>query len=102
VIAQDSTSDTSSNMINQNGPNGSSTSQATSLCTAIKNVNNGILLYTVGFEIGSNSTADVNARALLSACATDTSYFYQADSASDLDDAFKQIAQKLNALRIAQ
>jgi Flp pilus assembly protein TadG len=102
VIAQDSTSDSSSNMINQNGPNGSSTSQATSLCTAIKNVNNGILLYTVGFEIGSNSTADVNARALLSACATDTSYFYQADSASDLDDAFKQIAQKLNALRIAQ
>lgn len=102
VIAQDSTSDGSGNKINQNGPNGSSTSQATSLCTAIKNPANGILLYTVGFEIGSNSTTDKNARALLSACATDTSYFYQADSADDLNDAFQQIAQKLNALRIAQ
>jgi Flp pilus assembly protein TadG len=101
VIAQDSTSDSSNNMINQNGPNGSSTSQANALCTAIKDASTGILLYTVGFDIGSTSQVDKDARSFLSGCATNTTYFYQADSADDLKDAFKQIAQRLDALRLA-
>jgi Flp pilus assembly protein TadG len=102
VIAQDSSNiDGSSNMIACDAPNGSSVSQAQELCTAIKNSATGIILYTVGFDIGSTSAQDVAARTFLSGCATDTDHFYQADAASDLDDAFTSIAQNLNKLRIS-
>lgn len=103
VISQDSDAISgTSNMIACNAPDGVSTSQAASLCDAIKNPNNGIELYTVGFDIGGNSQDEKDARKLLSDCATDTNHFFQADTADDLKDAFKKIAQNLNKLRLSK
>ena len=84
--------------INCNSPNGSSKSQAESLCTAIKTSSNHIDLYVVGFDLASDATT----LAFLQACATDTDHFYRADTGDDLEDAFKDIAQNLSDLRISR
>jgi hypothetical protein len=82
--------------INCAGTNGDSASQFNTLCTNIKAQN--IILYTVGFDLGSNSAA----RTRLSNCATDTAHFFRADTGTDLATAFKQIAQSLNNLRVSK
>lgn len=108
VISKDSdTISGSSSMINCNAPNGDSITQAKALCTAIKSDTTGIQLFTVGFDIGTgdpkkDSADDKAAQEFLGGCATDSSHFYMAQSADDLDNAFKQIADKLNALRISK
>ncbi len=85
-----------------NSPNGGSIAQAKAICTAIKAPANDTLLFTVGFDIGSNSQEDKDARAFLSECATPGGYFYQANTAADLNDAFKKIAQSLSDLRLSK
>jgi hypothetical protein len=39
---------------------------------------------------------------MLSACATSADYFFQADTGTDLTNAFKSIAQSLSELRISK
>ncbi|MGE0024818.1 MAG: VWA domain-containing protein [Hyphomicrobium sp.] len=75
-----------------NGVNGDSTSQARSLCTAIKG--KGITVYTVGFALGGNQTA-INT---LNQCATNPSTAYTADNGAQLKQAFRDIALKINQL----
>jgi Flp pilus assembly protein TadG len=96
VISQDSGS--GSTEINCNAPNGTSKSQAQSLCDAIKVASNHIELYVIGFDLGGNTTA-LN---FLRGCATDTSHFYQADDGTDLAAAFAAIAQNLSDLRLSK
>ncbi|MBI4920667.1 MAG: pilus assembly protein TadG [Devosia nanyangense] len=100
VIAADalSGSGNSSTHINCNSPNGSSKAQAQALCDAIKVESNHTLLYTVGFDLGSNSAA----LTFLEDCATAPSYFFQADTGADLEDAFQAIAETLSSLRISK
>lgn len=85
-----------------NSPLGDSITQATALCNAIKTPANKTILYTVGFDIGSNSAEDVAARSFLSGCASPGGYFYQADDADDLQDAFDSIASSLSELRLSK
>lgn len=98
VLSKDSNNGTSSQKINCNAPNGSSHDQAVALCNAIKTPANNTVLYTVGFYLGGDTTS-LN---FLRDCATDPAHFFQADSASDLDNAFTSIAQSLNKLRISK
>ena len=88
--------------INCTSPNGSSQSQAETICTNIKATANKTLLYVVGFDLAGNTTA-LN---FLDACATDDTstdqYFFQADTGTDLTNAFKSIAQSLSELRISK
>ncbi len=56
----------------------------------------GIVVYTIGFQIRKNSTAD----RLLSACASDASKYYFVESL-DIESAFKSIASSISALRIS-
>ena len=100
VIAADSGSGSGSDSdhINCNATNGSSLSQAQDLCDAIKVDTNHIILYTVGFDLGSNTTA-LN---FLRDCATAPSYFFQADTGTDLATAFKAIAESLSELRLSK
>jgi Ubiquitin-activating enzyme E1 FCCH domain len=79
-------------------PNGNSLTQAQALCDAIKAPTNDIVLYTVGFYLGSD-TASLN---FLKGCATAPSDFFQADSPTALNNAFTSIAQNLNDLRISK
>jgi hypothetical protein len=104
VPSRDSTSSSGGTSVRStnNSPLGDPIDQALEICDEIKTPANKTLLYTVGFDIGGNSTDDVNARTFLQACATEDGYFYQADDAADLDDAFQSIASSLSELRISQ
>jgi hypothetical protein len=62
------------------------------VCTAIKAA--GITVYTVRLVSG-NAT-------LLRNCASDTSKYYSVNTASELTDVFKSIAQALSNLRISK
>ena len=88
--------------INCASPNGSSQSQAQTICTNIKATANKTLLYVVGFDLAGN-TAALN---FLDACATDDTatekYFFEANTGADLTNAFKAIAQNLSELRISK
>jgi Flp pilus assembly protein TadG len=86
--------------INHNAANGQSRDQAKALCTAIKNsgpTDNKTLLYTVGFDLGSDS----DSLTFLSDCATPGN-FHQADTGDDLKAAFKSIADNLSDLRLSK
>jgi Flp pilus assembly protein TadG len=87
-------------MVGQTGAgsaaNGSSTNQARSLCTGMKE--KGITVYTVGFDLGGNKTAIDT----LSQCATDPDKYYNADNGEELKEAFRDIALKISKLYLTQ
>jgi hypothetical protein len=70
--------------------------QAQAICTAIKA--DDILVYTVGFQVGSEPGAED----FLRACATDTTKAYIAANATQLQDAFKAIGKEIAKLRLSQ
>lgn len=73
-----------------------SAQQAVEICTQMKN--DGIEVYTVGFDLGGNTTA-INT---LSACASNASHAYLADSGEQLKQAFRDIAIKLTDLYVSK
>ena len=73
-----------------------SPTQAQSICTSMKN--NGIEVYTVGFNLGGNATAITT----LSNCATDATHFYNSETGDALKSAFNDIALKISTLYLAQ
>ena len=58
----------------------------------------GIIVYTVGFDLGGNQTAIDT----LSGCATNSSKFYNADNGDQLKQAFRDIALKISQLYLSQ
>lgn len=79
-----------------NAANGSSTTQARSLCTAMKQKD--VTVYTVGFALGGNRTA----METLNQCATDPTKFYDAKDGEQLKRAFRDIALKLSSLYLSK
>jgi len=78
-----------------------SATQAQAICTDMKN--NGIEIYTIGFDMASNSAQDqVTAITTLSNCATDSSHFYNSQTGDALKSAFNDIALKISTLYLAQ
>ncbi|MEM1088486.1 MAG: pilus assembly protein [Pseudomonadota bacterium] len=57
----------------------------------------GIEVYTVAFDLDDEDTKD-----MLKACATDDSYYYDAEDADDLQAAFNSIGRELSELAIAR
>jgi Flp pilus assembly protein TadG len=98
VISKDSTSGSGStgDHINCNAPNGNSYTQAENICDGMKQ--QGIIIYTVGFDIAS----DVNAQNIMNYCAMDSSHVYLPNNSSDLAAAFVAIGQDVTALRISK
>lgn len=94
----DTNSGNGSGYANCPSPNGSSRTQAQAICDAIKAPANDVILYTVGFYLG-NDTDSLN---FLKGCASAQSDFFQADSGTDLSNAFTAIAQNLNNLRLSK
>ena len=82
--------------INQTADNGSSTSQALKLCAAMKA--QGIVVYTVGFQVGTTGAA----ADLMKNCATSPDYAYLPTSSTDLSEAFKAIGRDITRLRITR
>ncbi|KAB2937859.1 MAG: VWA domain-containing protein [Hyphomicrobium sp.] len=77
--------------------NGCSTDQARALCAGMKA--KGITVYTVGFDIGSDSST---AAQTLRQCATDPTKYYNAGDGEELKQAFRDIALKLSSLYISK
>jgi Flp pilus assembly protein TadG len=98
VISQDSTSGSgaSNDHINCNAPNGGSYTQSGTLCTNMKA--QGIVVYTVGFNVLNTP----NAQNLIQNCATDSAHVYLPVTGSELKDAFKSIAQSISNLRLSR
>jgi hypothetical protein len=80
---------------NCNAPD-DSTDQARALCTAMKAA--GIVIYTVGFNISSNSSPAVTMRN----CATDLSKYFQPATGEELVEDFAEIGQDITELRLSQ
>ena len=96
VISKDagSGSGNTSDHINCNAPNGSSAAQSKLLCSAMKA--NGIIIYTVGFEVGNDATA----LDTLNNCATDAAHAYFPATGGELKSVFQNIAQQITNLRL--
>ncbi len=74
-----------------------SRARAVALCDGMKT--KGITVYTVGFiKAGDNAAAADT----LKTCANDESHFYKAENGDELDAAFRDIAQKISALRLSR
>jgi len=76
--------------------NGCSTTQARALCSAMKA--KGIVVYTIGFQLGGNQTAIDT----LNQCATEAGKVYTADDGTQLKQAFRDIAIKLTSLYLSK
>ena len=76
--------------------NGTSIDQAKALCDGMKA--KGITVYTVGFDLGGNTTAI----STLSYCASSSSNFYNAADGTQLRQSFRDIALKISALYLSK
>jgi Flp pilus assembly protein TadG len=95
VLSKDSNG-SDDKQINCNATNGDPTTQAQAICTAAKA--KGVVIYTVGFQVGSGSTAE----AFIKACATDADHVYLPSSGSLLKDAFAAIGRDITKLRLSR
>ena len=82
--------------INQNATNGAPFDQAENLCDGMKEQD--IVIYTVGFGLTEGSDADD----FLQGCATDTDHAYRAQTGSELQQAFQEIATSITLLRLSR
>lgn len=95
VLSADSTGNNSDH-INCNASNGDPYVQARAVCDAMKL--KGIIVYTVGFQLGGQQSAtDV-----LKYCASDLAHFFEADDGDALYEAFRRIAVNIRKLRISK
>jgi Flp pilus assembly protein TadG len=100
VIAQDHTVGwiiPDDEAINCNATNGTPLSQAAAMCTAMKASPSNITVYTVGFELGSD-TGVIN---MLSNCASPGNA-YLANNSAELMAVFQAIGEDISDLRLAQ
>jgi len=96
VLAQNAGTGANSQQINCNATNGDGTVQALSQCTAMKAA--GVVVYTIGFDLGGNATAENFIRT----CATDSDHVYLPSGGGALKDAFAAIGQDIMALRLSK
>ena len=100
VISRDTGSGSGGNneKINRDAHNGAPYEQARAYCDAMNDDSTGIVVYTVGFGIVEGS----NAANVLRYCASSAENYFLAANASDLSDAFEQIARNISSLRLTQ
>jgi Flp pilus assembly protein TadG len=98
VISADSNSGagSASERINCNATNGQPFAQARDLCTAMKN--RGIIIYTVGFGLAGDATAED----FMEDCATSSEHAYLTGDGNELIAAFNAIAASITQLRITR
>lgn len=98
VISADSNNGagSASERINCNATNDQPFAQARELCTAMKN--RGIIIYTVGFGLSGDATAED----FMEDCATSESHAYLTGSGNELIAAFNAIAASITQLRITR
>ncbi len=95
VLSRDSQG-SDSQQIKCDATNGDGTTQALALCAAMKA--KGVVVYTVGFDLGGNRTAEN----YINSCATDSSHVYLPSSGTALKDAFAAIGRDIMKLRLSK
>jgi Flp pilus assembly protein TadG len=98
VVAKNAGSGSGGNdiKINCNATNGDPFTQAAELCRNMQA--KGIIVYTVGFNVGS----DTQVQNLMRNCASSPEYVYMPNGGAELKVAFRAIAQDINSLRISK
>ncbi|QTC87248.1 pilus assembly protein TadG-related protein [Brevundimonas pondensis] len=89
--------------INENATNGHPFEQSLALCQAMQD--QGVVVYTVGFDLGTDvgGPGIDTALEMLRECATTPDrHFFEANSGTDLKEAFKAIGRDITRLRIAR
>lgn len=94
VVSSDSSSVSSSNRNGCVAQNGTGFNQARQMCEQMKD--DGIIVYTVGFDLGGIP----DATDVLSDCASSPSHFYDAANGTELREAFQSIARAIQQLRL--
>jgi Flp pilus assembly protein TadG len=74
--------------------------RAKELCANMKN--EGVIVYTIGFDLENAGAAKADAIAVLSACASSADKFYRAERPEELRAAFRTIAEEITNLRISK
>lgn len=96
VIASNASGVGTADRINCAAPNGTGFEQAEAMCDAMKDA--GVVVYTVGFDLGGVAGAvDV-----LEACASSPANFFNADNGTELRQAFQEIARAIQQLRLTR
>lgn len=85
-----------SNGMAGSSPNGTSTSQARTLCTNMKAA--GVTVYTVGFQLPVNGESVTTLRQ----CATSDAHFYNVNDGDALRQAFRDIALQISTLYLTR
>jgi Flp pilus assembly protein TadG len=98
VIAQDagSGSGSAADHINCDATNGDPFEQTLASCAAMKA--QGIIVYTVGFQVASGGGAE----RVIQNCASSSAHVYLPASGADLSEAFKAIGRDITRLRISK
>lgn len=97
VLARNSSTGLGSGNLNScNAHNGTAYVQARAYCDAMKEA--GVVVFTVGFGLGSAQTA----RDLMRYCASGEDKAFLAESGSQLLQSFQQIAENISALRLTR
>jgi hypothetical protein len=90
--------------INLNSSNGDPFAQSVALCQAMQA--KGVVVYTVGFDLGSATGREGvvdTALDVMRECATnEQTHFFKADDGADLKEAFRAIGRDITRLRIAR
>jgi hypothetical protein len=73
-----------------------STTQAREFCGRMKD--EGIVIYTIGFEIGTSGSAYET----MQQCASSEEHFYNASNGEELRMSFRDIAMQVSTLRLAE
>ena len=95
IVMTDGQNEGSKSGVLHNGSNRNDANAKTAAtCEAAKR--DGITVYTIAYDVN-----DAVTKRLLERCATNVSNFYDADNASDLNEAFQSIGDALNELRIS-
>lgn len=88
--------------INCDATNGDGFAQSVQICQAMRA--QGIVVYTVGFNLGTGrGRAGIDtAYEVMETCATSSEHFFPAATGTDLKEAFKSIGRDITRLRIAR
>lgn len=76
--------------------NGNSAAQARRICTEAKDTDRNVVIYSIGFQ------SPAAAETLLKDCASSPHHYFAANNGTELRQAFVEIAQQLNKLRLTQ
>ncbi|MBA4274479.1 MAG: hypothetical protein C0436_02365 [Alphaproteobacteria bacterium] len=69
-------------------------------CQAMKN--DGIIIYTVVFDLNGDAASIVNTKQILENCATNPTYYFDANSPAAMTQAFKEIGDSLRVIRLSR